>query len=950
MTTPAEGTWWYSKEHRQPCKVVEAKSLWGRTICRVWLPGADEVARLPAASLESLEASASVSADQIVYIAAAARIAEALQREVLLAPIESSVIPLPHQVHALSRAVSSDRVRYLLADEVGLGKTIEAGLIMRELKLRGMVRRTLVVAPKGLASQWVSEMHFHFGEPFQLVLPEDLKTLRRLAPFTRPGGQEDGARHDARLANVWEMLSQVVVPMDSIKPLERRRGWSATQLGEHNRERFEDLISAGWDLVIIDEAHRLGGSTDQVARFKLGQGLAAAAPYLLLLSATPHQGKTDAFHRIVSLIDPLEFSDVDSVTKERVSPYVIRTEKRNALGADGKPLFKPRRTQLVPVPWESRHRRQLELYDAVTTYVRDGYNKAMRESRSYIGFLMILMQRLVVSSTSAIRATLERRLEALTTNDEQLTLFPRISEEELLDLDGQEQVEALIHAGTSGQQSEQVEVRRLLEAAVRCGQAGPDAKAEALLEWLYRLQSEENDPDLKALVFTEFVPTQVMLSQFLSERGFSVVCLNGSMDMQERKHVQEAFSGEARVLISTDAGGEGLNLQFCHVVINYDIPWNPMRLEQRIGRVDRIGQARVVRAINFVCEGSVEHRVREVLEKKLAVILEEFGIDKTGDVLDTAEAAQMFDQLYVNAILNPDKVPAAVDGAVRDLKRHVGEVRHAMITLGSSTQTRPAEVDRLLTHPLPHWLERMVVSFLNSHGGCAKLEERDGWHLEWPDGGRSSGVVFSASDLKRWPSARHMSMEDPRLRDLVRDLPNAASGQVVPRICVRNLPSSVRGLWSLWRISIEAAKSSMWRILPLFRADDGRVLAPTARHVWERLLDCQMDGLEVIDTVALGVGIAELEHLAAEHGRPIYEDLCNAHSSRLGSERERVLSAFEAQRQRIGRTGLPEVRSYRLNRVAQEEQAEARRIELESQVSPDLTALLIARIEGSDHE
>jgi hypothetical protein len=124
--------------------------------------------------------------------------------------------------------------------------------------------------------------------------------------------------------------------MDSVKPLDKRRGWTAAQVGEHNRERFEDLISAGWDLVIVDEAHRLGGSTDQVARFKLGQGLSEAAPYFLMLSATPHQGKTDAFHRLVSLIDAQEFPDISSVTRERVQPHVIRTEKRRAIDADGK--------------------------------------------------------------------------------------------------------------------------------------------------------------------------------------------------------------------------------------------------------------------------------------------------------------------------------------------------------------------------------------------------------------------------------------------------------------------------------------------------------------------------------------------------------------------------------------------------------------------------------------
>ncbi len=189
---------------------------------------------------------------------------------------------------------------------------------------------------------------------------------------------------------------------------------------------------------------------------------------------------------------------------------------------------------------------------------------------------MILMQRLVVSSTSAIRTTLEKRLEALAAPEEQLTLCSRLtSEEEWADLDGQEQIDMLLHTRLKALKNERAEVKLLLDAAARCEQTGPDAKAEALLDWLYRLQSEEGDPELKALVFTEFVPTQEMLRRFLTERGFSVVCLNGSMDMEERKRVQEAFARDARILISTDAGGEGLNLQFCHVVINYDIPWNP---------------------------------------------------------------------------------------------------------------------------------------------------------------------------------------------------------------------------------------------------------------------------------------------------------------------------------------------------------------------------------------
>ena len=264
------GDWVWSKEYSEVGQVVEAQTLWGETVCRIWLPSRDAIVRVRSDQL-SLDAIGSpASAHLLNYITAAARVADALTQDVLLAPIESSVTPLPHQIKALARAVATDRVRYLLADEVGLGKTIEAGLILRELKLRGLVRRTLVIAPKGLVTQWVAEMHTHFNEDFRLLIPGDFNAYRNFA------GEE----------NLWRSHAQVVCPMDSVKPLEERRGWSREQIAEYNRERFDDLVAAGWDLVIVDEAHRLGGSTDQVARYKLGRGLAEAAPYLLLLSAS----------------------------------------------------------------------------------------------------------------------------------------------------------------------------------------------------------------------------------------------------------------------------------------------------------------------------------------------------------------------------------------------------------------------------------------------------------------------------------------------------------------------------------------------------------------------------------------------------------------------------------------------------------------------------------------
>jgi SNF2 family DNA or RNA helicase len=885
-------------------------------------------------------------------------VADALTQDVLLAPIESSVIPLPHQIRALSRAIANDRVRYLLADEVGLGKTIEAGLILRELKLRGLVKRTLVIAPKGLVSQWVAEMQTHFNEHFQLVLTEDIKTLSRISAvqdpeFEDPGFQDKPPRDsnlEPAISNPWQLFRQVVVSMDSVKPLDKCRGWTEAQVSEYNRERFEDLISAGWDLIIVDEAHRLGGSTDQVARFKLGQGLSDAAPYFLMLSATPHQGKTDAFHRLVSLIDAQEFPDISSVTRERVQPYVIRTEKRRAIDADGKPLFKPRRTQLGPVSWEERHRNQQLLYEAVTEYVREGYNQAMREKRSYIGFLMILMQRLVVSSTSAIKTTLARRLEVLSSEFQVPGLFDQpetlnLEPETFYDLDGQEQIDVLLRTRLKALKNERAEVKLLLEAAAHCEQIGPDAKAEALLDWLYRLQSEEGEPELKALVFTEFVPTQEMLRRFLSERGFSVVCLNGSMDMEERKRVQEAFAKDVRILISTDAGGEGLNLQFCHVVINFDIPWNPMRLEQRIGRVDRIGQAHAVRAVNFVFEDSVEHRVREVLEQKLAVIFEEFGIDKTGDVLDSAQAGHMFDEMYVEAILNPEKLEDSVENLVARLQEQAREARTTASVLGATEDLAPGEAQRLLTHPLPHWVERMTVHYLKAHGGQAERKSQS-WNLTWPDGETYENVVFTGKEAERHPAARHLTLEESKVRGLAMRLPRFAPGQPVPIVSIPGLSEEVQGVWSLWRIAIATMEWNRRRIMPLFLADNGMVYMPTARHVWDQLLAASTEVRSVLETSVSQAAFEKLQRAAEEHGKPIYEALVQEHRARIAREREKANYAFAARRKTVERIGLPQVRNYRLNLLTQEEKAFQEELDRKAHAFPEMVPLLIIRVEG----
>ena len=934
---PAQpGDWVWSVEHRQVCCVVEAQDLWGAARCRVWLPAGEAFVRVPSDRLRPVADAEAAGQAWLTYAAAAARVADALARDALLAPVESQVIPLPHQIRALARATGDGRVRYLLADEVGLGKTIEAGLIMRELKLRGVVRRTLVVAPKGLVNQWVAEMRTHFAEEFRALTPSDFPAFRRIAPAD----------------NVWRTCDQVVCPMDAVKPLDGRRGWSRERVAEHNRDRFEDLTAAGWDLIIIDEAHRLGGSTDQVARHQLGRGLADAAPCLLLLSATPHQGKTDAFHRLMSLVDETAFPDAGDLTGERVQPFVIRTEKRRAIDADGQPLFKPRHTRLEPIAYAEPHAGQRALYEAVTEYARDGYNRALREHKGHLGFLMILMQRLVTSSTRAIRVTLERRLAALDAPGEQLLLFPELTDDEWADLDGQEQVDTLLSSRLSALKNERAEVKLLLEAARRTERAGADAKAEALIGWIYRLQQEESDPDLKVLIFTEFVATQEMLRAFLADRGFAVVCLNGSMGLEERAAAQRSFAGGARFLVSTDAGGEGLNLQFCHVVVNYDIPWNPMKLEQRIGRVDRIGQDHAVRAVNFVVQDTVEHRVREVLEEKLAVILAEFGVDKTEDILDSAQAGQMFDDLYVEAIVSPQQLGARVEAVVREVERRGQAIRESAAVFGSAEALDPGAARQLRAHPLPHWIEAMTVNYLRAHGGRADRNggadrNEDAWDLTWPGGERLDAVVFAAGGADRSPAARALTLEDPRVRALAERLPRFAPGQPIPCLALARLPAEVRGLWSLWQITLHAPERDRRRLLPLFRHDDGRMLAPTARFIWERLLTGAPAAERCLDGGAAAAAFAAVEQAAREHGRQVYGELVHAHRAEAAARRERGDYSFAARRRAIGRLGLPAVRNHRLAQLAAEERSWRAELERETEASPDLAPVIVVRVEGA---
>ena len=645
------GDYAFDSKNNDRVQIVDITTVWGFVSYKVFNPITGAVYKLPADALTQEVRKDHSNEYYLRYVAMLAKI-KSETSEGILSKLSSGIIPLPHQMHVLNRAVSTNSVRYILADEVGLGKTIEAGLIIKELKARGLIKRILVVCPTGLVTQWSLEMQEKFDEKFHVILPEDYDTIRKITNNDDVYGQFD----------------QVISPMDSIKPLEKRVGWTEERIEKYNEERIYSIINSGWDLIVIDEAHRVAGSTGEVARYKLGSLLSQASPYLLMLTATPHNGKTEPFLRLIRLVDEKAFPNMKAVVKEQVAPYVIRTEKREAIDNNGNVLFKNRNTHIIELHWDERHTMQRKLYEMVSDYVSKNYNKAMRNrgKNMWVVFLLIMMQRLVTSSTPAVKESLMRRVHVL---EDQAFQFESMTEAEFAEMELEESMDEAISSISLDIADEIASLNEIIAVAQQAEYQYLDVKIEPLLSIVDDLFNE--DKDRKVIIFTEFVGTQNYLSRLLTERGYSTSLLNGSLSIEERNIVLAEFRETTNILISTDAGGEGLNLQFSNCVINYDLPWNPMKIEQRIGRVDRIGQQRDVEVYNFILADTVESRVKGVLEEKLAVILKEIGIDKYADVLDSETAGVNFTDAYMNSIRSPKSVEYNIKPIEEDLKTQV---------------------------------------------------------------------------------------------------------------------------------------------------------------------------------------------------------------------------------------------------------------------------------------
>ena len=831
-------------------RVVERQRIFGREVITGWSEDTGQVLTEPAEVFLSAPPDRHAS---ILSLIGAAYTWNVFQEHALVAPMISRVLPLPHQLRALRLALAQHPVRMLMADEVGLGKTIEAGLVMKELIWRGEVSRILVVAPKSLLLQWQAEMAERFGERFDIVIPAHWEDVA--------GDREE---------NQWSRYQRVLVSFDSVKPRSEttkrldRRG----QL--RNLQRFHDLVASGWDLVVIDECHRVAGTSDDVARHELAKALAATSPHLLLLSATPHSGKSDPFLRLIGLLSEEATAEMrEKSTKKRISRFVVRTDKRTVTDEDGRPLFAPRTTTLVSVPFEEEQVLQERLYKAVSEYVIESYNRAKGRSGSRL--LLLLIQRLMSSSTHAVRQFLERRLVVLT--EEARREAKSMWDAEIDEEDADEAIQMALIAPELFRQ-EAAEVRNLLELATQTEAAGPDVRALALYDQMLRMAREEGDSGVKFLIFTEFRATQEMLAQFLTMRGYEVATLHGGMSMAERQSAQQHFQASAQILVATDAGGEGLNLQFAHLVFNYDLPWNPMRVEQRIGRVDRIGQKHPVRAVNLVLENSVEARLYDVWIEKLAAILREFGVDKTGDVLDSQEAGQRFEELARLALVRPEQFDSEAEKLLADIRRQARQAHEAR-----TDYVEGLDIGKDKVEPLPAPLR---------------------WLSESQAGKIGKEISLSEMVLEKMAALRADFSPD----------------QSYAWWRIRGMEFSFSGWFSLWQAGIAGEDWRSQMIFPVCVSDDGRSVQTTARRLWDALASGSHEILPQAEVH--GEPEEMLRRIADMEGASAFERLAGAERERLRRHLEIKTTTAAARLHQLTKAADPAWEALRRQQIEQD--------------------------------
>lgn len=586
---------------------------------------------------------------KFALFAEAERISSAYQFDPLFAVNCSIVDPLPHQVEAVYKfLLPLPKIRFLLADDTGAGKTIMTGLLLKELMLRDTIERILIVTPGGLTKQWQEdEMGVKFNIPFTLV--------NRAAFSADP--------------NVFHTASKIVTSIDFV-----------------SREDVMNVAgNAHWDLIVFDEAHKLSaydyGKKQYLSlRYKAAQSLSQQCEHLLLLTATPHRGRTDTFKMLLQLLDEDIFA-TDELASARVkefehngiNKFFIRRLKEDMRDWDGKPLYKDRHTKTVAYQLTPEEK---ALYDAVTNYLTKRKEEASETKNIHVSLALAVMQRRLVSSISAINNTLFKRWQALQGIVDELSKTPTLWSQrhklEGFDVDNLDEYEDLddnerdafdtilsdpkkFRLFTTAQsvqeiQEEAREVKRLYDMADILFKSQQEEQKYKELRTL--LTAQKVIDGSKLVIFTEHKDTLLYLEKRLRNNGYEVVTIHGGKSVDERRQAQwDFFKPETHILIGTDAAGEGINLQFCNLLINWDIPWNPNRLEQRMGRIHRYGQKQDVMVFNMVASNTREGQVLERLLTKLDIIREGMGDDRVYDVIQDVLENVGLDDVY-NAVLN----------------------------------------------------------------------------------------------------------------------------------------------------------------------------------------------------------------------------------------------------------------------------------------------------------
>lgn len=636
----------------------------------------------------------------------------AYQFDPLLAVNISQVDPLPHQIEAVySYALRDPKLRFLIADDAGAGKTIMAGLIIKELQYRNLANNILIVAPGHLKYQWQREMKTKFGSPFTLVDRSLMESQ---------WGQ-----------NIWENHKCCVASIDFLK----------------RKDISDKLRSSTWDLVIVDEAHKMsaygyssrkGVKVDKTDRYKLGEILSDISMHMLFLTATPHRGDDENFRLFLNLLRPGFFSRTDLLQesiKNDENPLFIRRLKEDMKDFKGNPLFPPRHVNTVNFPLTPD---EINLYNSVTNYVREYFDRA-KENRS-ITFAMMILQRRLTSSTYAILKSLERRKERLEeilelpdkiNQDADYEAVKNITEDDLEDMEEEERwkiEEKILHLTLAKNLGE---VRLEIEKINELIKLAETVKEKEIESKLVKLRDDvlANIGEKKLLIFTEFKDTVDYLIEKLKHWGYSVNTIHGGMNMDARIEAEYKFKHETQILVATEAAGEGINLQFCSLMVNYDIPWNPNRLEQRMGRIHRYGQDKEVFIYNMVSKDTREGQILERLFEKLNSMRIALGSDRVFDVIGDVIPGSSLEEILRDAItgqrrmdeiyhmmdsINPNEVRRTMDQIFQTslATRHIDYS-------GMGQLVKEADENRLM----PEYIEDYFLRAFERFGGIYKKME-----------------------------------------------------------------------------------------------------------------------------------------------------------------------------------------------------------------------------------